>query len=92
MRIVFMSQSCSPPVFRFVYRLKEGATLVAMAADANSGTKIGDGRRWTPTLSVTGGTSGFYTIQVAKWLDARFLYKRDKESAPRTKAQTLTFS
>ena len=66
MRIVFMSQSCSPPVFRFVYRLKEGATLVAMAADADGGTKIGNGRSWTPTLSVTGGSSGFYTIQVTK--------------------------
>ena len=28
--------------------------------------KIGDSTPWTPTLSVTGGTSGFYTIQVTK--------------------------
>ena len=53
-------------MFRFGYCLKEGATLVAMAADADGGTKIGNGRSWTPTLSVTGGSSGFYTIQVTK--------------------------
>ena len=37
-----------------------------MEADADGATKIGDGTSWTPTLSVTGGTSGFYTIQVTK--------------------------
>ena len=50
-----------------VYRLKEGATLEAMmAADTSGATKIGDGNPWTPTLSVTGGSSGFYTVQVTK--------------------------
>ena len=49
-----------------VYRLKEGATLEAMEANTTGDTKIGDGTSWTPTLSVTGGTSGFYTIQVTK--------------------------
>ena len=49
-----------------VYRLKEGATLEAMAADTAGDTTIGDGNPWTPTLSVTGGSSGFYTIQVTK--------------------------
>ncbi len=49
-----------------VYRLKEGATLEAMAADTTGATKVGDGTSWTPKLSVSGGTSGFYTIQVTK--------------------------
>ena len=49
-----------------VYRLKEGETLEAMAADTAGATKVGDGNAWTPTLSVTGGTSGFYTIEVGK--------------------------
>ena len=31
-----------------------------------SATKVGDGNAWTPTLSVTGGSSGFYTIAVGK--------------------------
>ena len=66
MRIVFMSQSCSPPVFRFVYCLKEGATLEAMAANTTGATKIGDGTSWTPTLSGIGGVSGSCTIQVTK--------------------------
>ena len=48
------------------YRLKEGATLEAMAADTTGDTKIGDGTPWTPTLTVTDGSSGFYTIQVTK--------------------------
>ena len=46
--------------------MKEGATLEAMEANTTGATKIGDGTSWTPTLSVTGGTSGFYTIQVTK--------------------------
>ena len=37
-----------------------------MAADTTGVTKVGDGSAWTPTLSVTGGTSGFYTIEVGK--------------------------
>ena len=48
------------------YCLKEGATLEEMAADTTSATKVGDGSPRLPTLSVTGGTSGFYTIEVGK--------------------------
>ena len=49
-----------------VYRLKEGATLEVMEAHTTGDSKVGDGSPWTPTLSVTGGASGFYTIQVTK--------------------------
>ena len=60
------SLTTAPTREGLIYRLKEGATLEAMAADTAGDTKIGDGTSWTPTLSVTGGTSGFYTIQVTK--------------------------
>jgi len=46
-----------------VYTLVEGYTLDGMGSKAS---KVGDGRPWTPTLSVKGGTSGFYTIRVTK--------------------------
>ena len=29
-------------------------------------TKIGDGNAWAPAITVKGGTSGFYSIEVAK--------------------------
>jgi len=60
------SLTTAPTRKGLVYRLKEGATLEAMSADTAGATKIGDGTSWTPNLSVTGGTSGFYTIQVTK--------------------------
>ena len=59
-------ETTAPTREGLVYRLKEGATLEAMAADTAGETKIGDGTSWTPTLSVIGGSSGFYTIQVTK--------------------------
>ncbi len=60
------SLTTAPTQKGLVYRLKEGATLEEMAADTTGVTKVGDGNAWTPTLSVTGGTSGFYTIEVEK--------------------------
>ena len=60
------SLTTAPTREGLVYRLKEGATLEAMEANTTGETKIGDGTSWTPTLSVTGGASGFYTIQVTK--------------------------
>ena len=45
------------------YTLREGATLKTMAKGA---VKLGDGHPWTPTLTVKGGSSGFYTIKVEK--------------------------
>ena len=45
------------------YTLREGTTLDGMA-DGDS--KIGDGAKWTPTITVKGGTSGFYSIKVEK--------------------------
>ena len=46
-----------------VYTLLEGATLEDMK---NGDSKLGDGTKWTPTITVKGGTSGFYTIKVEK--------------------------
>jgi hypothetical protein len=45
------------------YTLREGRTLKTMA---NGATKQGDGQPWTPTITVKGGASGFYTIRVGK--------------------------
>ena len=45
------------------YTLREGATLKTMVDGA---TKQGDGLPWTPTITVKGGASGFYTIKVDK--------------------------
>ena len=46
-----------------VYTLLEGATLEDMK---NGDSKLGDGTKWTPTITVKGGTSAFYTIKVEK--------------------------
>ena len=45
------------------YTLREGTTLGGMV-DGDS--KVGDGAKWTPNITVKGGTSGFYTIKVEK--------------------------
>jgi len=45
------------------YTLVEGSTIESMA-DGDS--KVGDGAKWTPTITVKGGTSGFYSIKVEK--------------------------
>lgn len=46
-----------------VYTLREGTTLKTMAPGAST---VGDGQPWTPAISVKGGTSGFYSIDVSK--------------------------
>ncbi len=45
------------------YTLVEGATLGGMGDGAS---KQGDGRPWTPPITVKGGASGFYRIKVGK--------------------------
>ena len=45
------------------YTLCEGTALHSMADGA---TKQGDGKPWTPAITVKGGTSGFYSIKVTK--------------------------
>lgn len=45
------------------YTLREGKTLDGMA---DGDIKVGDGTKWTPNITVKGGTSGFYTIKVEK--------------------------
>ena len=45
------------------YTFYEGATLEGMAPKA---TKVGDGNAWAPTITVKGGTSGFYSVHVTK--------------------------
>jgi uncharacterized repeat protein (TIGR02543 family) len=45
------------------YTFYEGTTLDGMTPKA---TKVGDGNAWTPTITVKGGTSGFYSVHVSK--------------------------
>ena len=45
------------------YTFYEGTTLQNMAQKA---TKVGDGSAWTPTITVKGGSSGFYSVHVTK--------------------------
>ncbi len=46
-----------------VYQLREGVTLDTMADGARI---VGDGRPWTPPITVKGGRSAFYAIRVGK--------------------------
>ena len=45
------------------YTFYEGATLQNMTQKA---VKVGDGNAWMPTITVKGGTSGFYSVSVTK--------------------------
>ena len=45
------------------YTFYEGTALQNMTPKA---TKVGDGNAWTPTITVKGGTSGFYSVHVTK--------------------------
>ena len=45
------------------YTLREGVTLDDMK---DGDTKVGDGTKWVPNITVRGGASGFYTIKVEK--------------------------
>ena len=45
------------------YTLMEGSSLESMRAGDR---KVGDGTKWTPNVTVKGGSSGFYTIKVEK--------------------------
>ena len=60
------SLTTTPTKKGLVYRLKEGATLGEMVADADGDSKVGDGAPWTPKVTVKGGASGFYSIRVSK--------------------------
>lgn len=57
------SLTTAPTVPGLIYTLREGPTLQSMSDGA---TKIGDGNAWTPTITIKGGPSGFYTIRVSK--------------------------
>ena len=63
--IVPDSPSLTTPETRpgLTYTLREGTTLQSMA-DGDS--KLGDGTKWTPNITVKGGTSAFYSIKVTK--------------------------
>jgi hypothetical protein len=45
------------------YTFYEGTTLQNMTQKA---VKVGDGNAWMPTITVKGGTSGFYSVGVTK--------------------------
>ena len=63
-RTVYLSAVGNLPVpVRVTYTFKEGTTLEGMTQKA---MKVGDGTAWTPTITVKGGTSGFYSIGVQK--------------------------
>lgn len=57
------SLTTSPTVPGLVYTLREGTTIHSMSDGVS---KIGDGNSWTPTITIKGGSSGFYTIKVSK--------------------------
>ena len=59
------SPSLTTPATRpgLTYTLREGTSLKTMA---NGASKQGDGQPWTPTITVKGGASGFYSIKVEK--------------------------
>lgn len=63
--IVPDSPSLTTPETRpgLTYTLREGTTLQSMV-DGDS--KLGDGTKWTPNITVKGGTCAFYTIKVTK--------------------------
>ena len=46
-----------------LYQLREGETLGGMKDGAS---KVGDGQPWSPTITVKGGNSAFYSIGVGK--------------------------
>ena len=56
----------APTRVGLVYQLKEGETLGEMFDCEDGDSKIGDGGAWKPTITVSGGESGFYTISVGK--------------------------
>lgn len=45
------------------YTLHEGVTVEEMPGGDR---KLGDGNPWTPTITIKGGASGFYSIEVDK--------------------------
>ena len=57
------SITTAPTRAGLTYTFSEGTTLDGMTQKA---TKTGDGTSWTPTITVKGGTSGFYSIGVTK--------------------------
>ena len=48
------------------YEFYEAKSLDALNSARPSESKLGDGTKWTPNITVKGGTSAFYTIKVTK--------------------------
>lgn len=48
------------------YTLLEGTTLEEMMSCTSGDSTLGNGKKWSPTITVKGGASGFYTIKVEK--------------------------
>ena len=57
-------------VIKTIKRFKADSTpetpLLEMFDSEDGDSKIGDGGAWEPTITVSGGESGFYTISVGK--------------------------
>ena len=49
-----------------VYSFREGTTLEGFRDKTPSATKVGDGTKWTPEITVRGGNAAFYAIGVGK--------------------------
>lgn len=60
------SITTAPTTPGLVYTFREGTTLEGLNEKAPSASKIGDGEAWSPTISVKGGASAFYSISVGK--------------------------
>ena len=56
----------APTRVGLVYTFREGTTLEGFGAKPPSATKVGDGEKWTPAITVKGGNAAFYSIGVSK--------------------------
>ena len=56
----------APTKAGLVYRFREATTLDGFGSKAPSATKVGDGEPWALPITVKGGASGFYSVDVGK--------------------------
>ena len=56
----------APTKVGLVYTFSEGTTLEGFGTKPPSATKVGDGEKWTPAITVKGGKAVFYSIGVGK--------------------------
>ena len=54
----------APTKAGLTYNFYEGTALESLLGNPPSDSKVGDGQPWSPTISVKGGASGYYSIRV----------------------------